>query len=61
MLRQEMEYYTFIIWHTTQTTTNNVKRVNMAVDLFTDIHAVANGGDLSFEYHHGAFLRILKI
>ena len=27
----------------------------MTVDLFTDIHDVVNGGDLSLEYHHGTF------
>jgi hypothetical protein len=47
--------------HTTKTTNNKVKTVNVAVNLITDINAVANGGDLSLEYHHGAFLRILKI
>ena len=30
--------------------------VNVAVDLFTNLHAVANGGhDLNLDYHHGNF------
>ena len=45
----------------TQQRRQNIKTVNVAVDLFTNLHAVANGGDLSLEYHHGAFLRSLKI
>ena len=36
-------------------TKNKVKTVNVAVDLFTDIHSVANGGDLSLEQHNGHF------
>ena len=45
--------------HTTKTTTNKVKAVNVVVDWSPNPHAVANGGPgSSLEYHYGAFLRV---
>ena len=46
----------------TKTKTNKMKTVNVAVDWSPNLHDVANGGHgSSLEYHHGAFVRSLKI